>query len=83
MAKPCGPPAPWIFHEIYHGGCLWAGCFKPTLGYLELVLGLSCVLLSQFWVYLTHLAGIYCLLEAMLANLADTFVFCDFLILGI
>ena len=33
--------------------------------------GLSWVVLGVFWAYLSRLAGIYCLLEAILASLAD------------
>ena len=36
--------------------------------------GLSWFVLGLFWAYLSHLAGIYRLPEAILANLADLFV---------
>ena len=56
-AKPCGAPAPWLFHGMYHGEYAW---------------GLSWVVLGMFVANLSHLAGIYCLVEAILANLADS-----------
>ena len=34
-------------------------------------MGLSWVVLGLFWAHLSHLAGIYCLLEAIMANLAE------------
>ena len=46
-------------------GLSWA-----ILGHVGPFLGLSWVVLSLFWAYVSHLAGIYCLLEAILANLA-------------
>ena len=79
-AKPCGLPAPWIFHGIYKSGCHWAGCFGPMLGqlglglgHLRFVLGLCRAILALFWACLglsgAHFGTILAILGVSSADL--------------